>query len=218
VTTLPPLDAGLVRAVAAGSHPQPHEVLGGHAVKGGTVVRVVRPLAATVDAVLPDGSHVALQHLSDGLWQGFHTGAPGPYRIVATYSDAPEWEADDPYRFPPTVGEVDLFLWGEGRHEQVWTMLGARVRTVDDVTGVGFAVWAPHAQAVRVIGDFNSWDGARHSMRLLGSGVWELFVPGVGVGTIYKYELLTPDGAWVKRADPMARRTEVPPATASVVD
>jgi 1,4-alpha-glucan branching enzyme len=122
--------------------------------------------------------------------------------------------ADDPYRHLPTLGEVDLHLIGEGRHEALWTVLGARVREA----GTSFAVWAPNARGVRVIGDFNHWDGQAHPMRSLGSsGVWELMIPGVGPGSTYKYDICGPDGAWHRKADPMAGWAERPPATASVV-
>src|SRR6185436_14242906 len=104
----------------------------------------------------------------------------------------------------------------EGRHEQIWQVLGAHHRPHEDVEGTSFSVWAPHAHAVRVIGDFNAWDGAGHAMRRLDdNGVWELFVPGLQPGGTYKFEPLTAAGHWVQRADPMARYAEVPPATAS---
>ena len=133
------------------------------------------------------------------------------------------YPADDPYRYLPTLGEVDLHLIGEGRHEELWKVLGAHVRTLrrphGQVTGVSFAVWAPNARGVRVIGDFNGWDGRGHLMRVLGSsGVWELFVPDIGAGTHYKFAILGADSVWREKADPMARRTEVPPMTASIVD
>jgi 1,4-alpha-glucan branching enzyme len=119
---------------------------------------------------------------------------------------------------PSFLGEVDLHLIGEGRHERLWDVLGAHVRTAGDVTGVAFAVWAPNARGVRVAGDFNHWNGEGHEMRPLGtSGVWELFVPGAGDGTHYKFEIHGADGSWKLRADPMAFRSEAPPATASVV-
>jgi 1,4-alpha-glucan branching enzyme len=216
---LPPLDGDTIAAVTQGRHAQPHSILGIHEVDGGHVIRAVRPLAASVTAIMADGTRVALSHLADGLWQGAVPGEHQAYKLEAVYTDGPAWEAEDPYRFAPTVGDLDLHLFGEGRHEELWRMLGATLRTVDGVDGSSFAVWAPHAQAVRVIGDFNSWNGIGHAMRRLDrTGVWELFVPGVAAGTAYKYELLTPNGQWVQRADPMARRTEVPPATASVVD
>ena len=145
------------------------------------------------------------------------------YRLLVAWADGIEHLQDDPYRFAPTLGEVDLHLVNEGRHEQLWTVLGARLHEYDgpmgNVRGVSFAVWAPRAKAVRVIGDFNDWDGRIHPMRLIGSsGVWELFVPDVGVGHIYKYEIRGADDVVRTKADPMARRTECPPNTGSVVD
>jgi len=143
------------------------------------------------------------------------------YRLDVQYEAEPI-PADDPYRFWPFLGEVDLHLIAEGRHEELWRVLGAHVRTLDSVfgpvTGTSFAVWAPNALGVRVMGDFNFWDGTAHPMRSLGnSGVWELFVPGVSSGTRYKYEVLGRDGTWRTKADPVAAHTEHPPATASVV-
>jgi 1,4-alpha-glucan branching enzyme len=124
--------------------------------------------------------------------------------------------------WPPAVGELDLHLISEGRHERLWDVLGAHVRTYDgpdgSVEGVSFAVWAPNAQAVQVAGDFNFWGGDQHAMRSLGgSGVWDLFVPEIGAGTHYKFRIQARDGSWHEKADPMAFGTEVPPATASVV-
>ncbi len=214
----PALDPELVRALVEGRHNRPHDWLGQHPIDGGHVIRAVRPLAASVRAVREDGSTIELAHLADGLWQGVTTEAPLPYVLVATYPEAPEYRADDPYRFGPSIGEVDLFLWGEGRHEQLWKVFGAHVKEHEGVRGTGFVVWAPHAHAVRVVGDFNGWSGERHAMRRLdGNGVWELFVPGLGAGSVYKFEILTRRGEWVTRADPMARFTETPPATGSVI-
>jgi 1,4-alpha-glucan branching enzyme len=123
--------------------------------------------------------------------------------------------------WPAAIGELDLHLIGEGRHERLWDVLGAHVRTYEapdgPTEGTAFAVWAPNAQQVQVIGDFNVWSGDEHAMRAIGSGVWDLFVPGVGAGTAYKFCIQGPDGVWREKADPMAFGTEVPPATASVV-
>jgi 1,4-alpha-glucan branching enzyme len=217
-TALPDLHPGLVAALVEGYHPQPHSTLGQHEIEGGFVIRAVRPLALTVTAVRTDGTRVPLIHLSDGLWQGV---APGPgqaYVLEATYDGAADWTVDDPYRFVPSVGEVDLYLWGQGRHEQLWDALGAHYRPHEDVTGTSFSVWAPHAKAARVLGDFNGWNGVLHAMRRLDdNGVWELFIPALGPGSAYKFELQTQAGDWVTRADPMAQYTERPPATASVV-
>jgi 1,4-alpha-glucan branching enzyme len=216
--TLPALHPDHIAALVAGSHPRPHDALGQHPVEGGHIIRVIRPLAASVTAIRADGSRITLAHVADGLWHGF---APLPgqaYTIETTYDNGPAWVADDPYRFVPSVGEIDLYLWGEGRHEQLWHVLGAHYRPHEDVAGTSFSVWAPHARAVRVVGDHNGWNGVGHAMRRLDdNGVWELFLPGLEPGGAYKFELLTQAGEWVTRADPMARYTEVPPATASKV-
>ncbi|MBO0747365.1 MAG: 1,4-alpha-glucan branching protein GlgB [Acidimicrobiaceae bacterium] len=143
------------------------------------------------------------------------------YRFEARYRRDEEdvsFVFDDPYRSWPTVGDLDLHLFGEGRHRRLWEVLGAHLKVHDGMAGVAFAVWAPNAQAVRVVGDWNYWDGRVHPMRLLGrSGVWELFIPGIGAGARYKYELVTSTGEVVLKADPFAQSAEVPPDTASVV-
>ncbi|QHT54984.1 1,4-alpha-glucan branching protein GlgB [Cellulomonas sp. H30R-01] len=216
-----PVDSGTLSAVAHGSYYDPHGVLGPHVGDGGVTVRSLRPLADKVVVITAD-TRVPAQHEQDGIWVAVLPGTDVPdYRIEVTYGDDVHL-ADDPYRFLPTVQELDRHLIREGRHEQLWTVLGARVRTypgvLGEVQGTSFAVWAPNAQAVRVIGDFNYWQGATHAMRSLGdSGVWEIFAPGVGAGSRYKFEILGRDGSWRQKADPMARGTEVPPATASVV-
>ena len=216
---LPTPPPSVLSAVANGSHPQPHSVLGQHPLEGGGwVIRARRPLAKTVTAIRSNGTRIALRHVGGGIWQGRAAGHGRSYRLETSYEDGPGWVADDPYRFVPSVGEVDLYLFGEGRHEQLWHVLGAHCRPHEGIDGTSFSVWAPHAGAARVVGDFNGWDGSGHAMRRLdGNGVWELFIPGVEPGAAYKFELLTPAGAWVQRADPMARYTEVPPATASKV-
>jgi len=219
-----PLDTVELSRVAAGAHWNPHSVLGAHPGEGGVTVRTLRPFATSVSAVLPGDVHVPLVHEWDGIWTALlPVDQVVDYRLAVTYEGAGEVVVDEPYRYLPTLGEVDLHLIGEGRHETLWTVLGARVRHFDGVsfgrvTGTSFAVWAPNAQAVRVVGDFNHWVGREHSMRSLGSsGVWELFVPGIGTGTCYKFEILGRDGRWRQKADPMAFGTEVPPSTASVV-
>jgi len=217
-SALPALHPDHVASLVAGHHPQPHATLGQHAVENGFVIRVIRPLADSVTAIRADSERVPLSHLADGLWQGFSAGVGQAYRIETTYSNGPDWVADDPYRFVSSVGEVDLFLWGQGRHEQLWQVFGSHFRPHEGVIGTSFSVWAPHAKAARVLGDFNGWYGPRHAMRRLDdNGVWELFVSELTPGTSYKYEFLTADGLWVQRADPMARYTEIPPATASKV-
>ncbi|MES2172034.1 MAG: 1,4-alpha-glucan branching protein GlgB [Actinomycetota bacterium] len=215
---LPELHPDHVAALVEGRHPRPHDALGQHPMDGGFVVRAVRPLAKSVTAVRADGTSVALSHASSGLWHGYLPGDGQSYTLATSYDDAPDWTTDDPYRFVPSVGEVDLFLWGEGRHEQLWKVFGAHYRPHEDVEGTTFSVWAPHATAARVVGDFNDWNGVLHAMRRLdANGVWELFIPGLTPGNAYKFELRTAAGDWVTRADPMARYTEVPPATASKI-
>ena len=167
---------------------------------------------------------VALSHEHEGVWVGVLPGEDVPgYRLEVAYGDDAPLTIDDPYRFLPTLGEIDLHLINEGRHENLWEVLGARVHRYegplgDVVTGTSFAVWAPSARAIRVKGSFNDWDGREHPMRQLGSsGVWELFVPDTGSGTVYKFVVLGVDGQWREKADPMAFHTEIPPLTGSVV-
>jgi 1,4-alpha-glucan branching enzyme len=212
-------------ALAHGNHANPHNILGLHAGDGALTLRVLRPQARRVVAVRADGSRHELTHEQDGIFGGVLAEPAGDYRLEVTYGDGPTAVVsltDDPYRFLPTLGEVDLHLISEGRHEQLWTVLGAIPRTYDtemgQVSGTGFAVWAPNAQGIRLVGDFNHWDGSGHPMRSLGaSGVWELFVPGVGPGTRYKYEITDPHGGRRLKADPMAQATQTPPETGSVV-
>jgi 1,4-alpha-glucan branching enzyme len=226
-------DAALIAgidAIVAGAHYNPHAILGAHPGPDGVAIRALRPLAETVEVVLPDGRRVPMSHLHEGVFAvtlpGAAVGAPGAvetvqkdevpdYRIAARYAAGPEVITDDPYRHLPTLGDIDLHLIGEGRHEELWQALGSQVR---GEAGTSFAVWAPNARGVRVIGEFNHWDGRAHPMRSLGrSGVWELYIPGIGPGMTYKYDICGPDGTWQAKADPLARRTQVPPATASVV-
>ncbi|XVX21411.1 1,4-alpha-glucan branching protein GlgB [Actinomycetota bacterium] len=223
-STPPAAVPGAIAALARGHHQQPHDLLGQHPEEAGLRVRVYRPFADSVRVRFQDGEEITLEHEQDGVWTGLRAGQTQTqdYRVVVTYADGIPHEQDDPYRFAPTLGEVDRHLINEGRHEQLWTVLGAHVRSYDgpmgSVTGTSFAVWAPRAKAVHVVGDFNGWDGLAHPMRLLGdSGVWELFIPGVGEGTIYRYRILGADDVSRDKSDPMARRTECPPANASVV-
>ncbi|MDR1998412.1 MAG: 1,4-alpha-glucan branching protein GlgB [Frankiaceae bacterium] len=205
-----------------GAHHDPHSILGAHPGPGGaTVVRALRPEAASV-AVICDGQRHPMERIDPrGVWAVTLPGAAGGYRIEAAHGGA-TGESDDPYRWWPTLGEVDLHLIGEGRHERLWTVLGAHVRSYDTpdgpVCGTSFAVWAPSARGARVTGDFNDWRPGAHPMRSLGSsGIWELFIPGVGADALYKFEILGADGSWRTKADPMAFATEVPPLTASKV-
>ncbi|MEW2318595.1 1,4-alpha-glucan branching enzyme [Streptomyces bauhiniae] len=214
----PALEPADRERLLAGTHHDPHTVLGGHPVPGGVAFRVFRPYAEAVTVVFDD-VRAELNDDGEGFFSGLLPLTEVPaYRLLVSY-DGTEHETEDPYRFLPTLGELDLHLLGEGRHEELWQALGSRVLTQQGVTGTRFAVWAPNALGVRVAGGFDFWDATGFPMRSLGStGVWELFVPGVGEGELYKFEITRPDGSRTLRADPMARRTEVPPATSSIVD
>lgn len=205
-----------------GTHHNPHAVLGAHAHAGGTAIRALRPHAVEVAARIGTTDH-PLENLGDGLFGGV---VPVEdlvdYRLVVEYPGGHTVVAADGYRFLPTLGDLDLHLLGEGRHERLWECLGAHPRRYDtpdgEVTGTSFAVWAPTALGVAVMGDFDGWGGRQAPMRALGgAGVWEVFVPGVHPGELYKYRIHCRDGSIRDKADPMAFATEVPPATASRV-
>jgi 1,4-alpha-glucan branching enzyme len=209
-------------ALVQREHPNPHAVLGPHEVGDAVVIRALRPAACQILAhVDSTENEIELKQIHPGgVFEGVVPGATLPlrYRLVVDYGAAGRFQIDDPYAFAPTLTDFDLHLIGEGRHEEVYERLGAHVREIDAVTGTAFAVWAPAAHAVSVVGDFNSWDGRLHAMRSLGaSGIWELFLPGVQAGARYKYELLTAQRELSLKADPYAFETEQPPQTASVV-
>ena len=190
-----------------------------HPVRGGVAVRVLRPYATAVTVLAKGLRAELLRTRATGCSPGCCRCAQVPeYELLVAYDATATVTVQDPYRFLPALGELDLHLLGEGRHEQLWQALGARTMDHQGATGTRFTVWAPNAQGVRVVGNFNYWDGTGFPMRSLGSsGVWELFLPGIGEGELYKFEITRPDGSRTVRADPMARRTECPPATASVV-
>ncbi len=217
-----PLDTSVLDLVVNGRHGNPHSVLGAHVHQGAVTVRAFRPLAESV-AVVAGATKVPLEHEHEGIWAGVLDVPQVPdYRLEVSYAGGPPTLTDDAYRYLPTLGEVDLHLINEGRHERLWDVLGAHVHTYEGVggpvVGTSFAVWAPNAKGLRIKGDFNSWDGREHPMRQLGvSGVWELFVPGVRSGAHYKFVILGADDQWREKADPMAFATEVPPAQSSRV-
>ncbi|MEU0980427.1 1,4-alpha-glucan branching enzyme [Streptomyces griseus] len=213
----PALDGADRGRLLAGDHHAPHDVLGAHPIPGGVLVRALRPFARSV-TVLATGLRAELHEDGDGFFSGVLPVPEVPaYRLEVAYDDN-TIEVEDAYRFWPAIGELDLHLIGEGRHEELWRALGAEPMEHQGVSGTRFTLWAPNARGVRITGDFNYWDGTGYPMRSLGStGVWELFLPGVGEGALYKYDVCRPDGSHTVRADPMARRTEVPPATASAV-
>ncbi|AMO62687.1 alpha-1,4-glucan:alpha-1,4-glucan 6-glycosyltransferase [Mycolicibacterium phlei] len=222
---LRPHTADLNRLLA-GEHHDPHSILGAHEYDDHTVIRAYRPHALEVVALI-GGNRYPLQHLEAGL---FAVAVPFTglidYRLEVHYPDGDGGThvltVADAYRFLPTLGEMDLHLFAEGRHERLWEVLGAHPRTYTTadgvVEGVSFAVWAPNAKGVSLIGEFNHWDGNEAQLRVLGSsGVWELFWPGFEIGGLYKFRIHGADGSVSDRADPMAFGTEVPPRTASRV-
>jgi 1,4-alpha-glucan branching enzyme len=210
-----------LESLARREHGQPHAVLGAHAVEDGVAVRVFRPGAASVAIKPAKGKSVTLEQIHPaGIFEGVLPEAKLPlrYKVKVDYGEAGKFTLEDPYAFTPTLGELDLHLIAEGRHEELYEKLGAHVREHEGVEGTAFTVWAPSAKAVSVVGDFNSWDGRLHAMRSLGSGgIWELFLPEIGPGARYKYEILSADNDLLLKADPYAQETEVPPKTASVV-
>ncbi len=213
-------DPGAIQAVVHARHGDPFAVLGPHPTASGTAIRAFVPDADSVEVVARDtGLKLGnLTRVDDaGFWSGCVASAV-PYRFHIICGGAAR-DVEDPYSFPMLLGDLDIYLLGEGRHRDFASVLGAHVMAMDGVTGVRFAVWAPNARRVSVVGSFNAWDGRRHPMRLRhGSGVWELFIPRVAAGAIYKYELVGADGAVLPlKADPVARATERPPATGSVV-
>ncbi len=212
-------DPGL-EALAAGRHGDPFGLLGPHAEAGGVLVRTFQPGARAIDLIDAETGDV-LSGLSPAGPPGLFAGRMDrmrSYRLRIAWPDMIE-ETADPYAFGLLLGDMDLHLLAEGRHRELASCLGARPMRIDGVDGVRFAVWAPNASRVSVIGDFNAWDGRRHPMRLRReAGIWELFIPRLGPGSRYKYELLAADGGLLPlKADPVAGQAEHAPATASIV-
>ena len=209
-------------AIARGTHADPFAILGPRPVEGGAIVRAFRPGAET--AAVVDMAGKVLGPLDAVLAEGFHSGfvpglKPGArYRFRFTHGgDA--WLEDDAYRFGPILGELDVHLLAEGSHTRLYEKFGAHPAVMDGLDGVSFAVLAPAARRVSVVGDFNSWDGRRNVMRKRHEcGVWELFVPGLGKGEVYKYEIVGPHGEVMPlKQDPVGFLQEAAPATASIV-
>ena len=191
-----------------GTHSDPFRILGPHRVGDDLVVRVFRPDAREVAIVLPSKQEIVAERIhNDGFFQALLPGEKRhcDYRVRAVRWDGSERTLHDPYCYGTIMGEVDLHLFAEGQHWELYQKFGAHLRTIGDEQGVYFAVWAPNAQRVSVVGDFNSWDGRVHPMRkLIGSGVWELFLPGVAEGAHYKFEIRTQLGALLLKSDPFA--------------
>ena len=209
-----------IQALIRAEHPDPFSVLGPHADgKGGQLIRAFLPGAVSVQVLAHEGQALLgslEQAQTPGLFVGHFVQAQA-YLLQVDWGDVQQI-SEDPYSFGPLLGEMDLYLFAEGNHRDLSHCLGAQLTHVDGVPGVRFAVWAPNARRVSVVGDFNGWDGRRHPMRLRHpSGVWELFVPRLLAGEAYKYEILGAQGILPLKADPMALQTQLPPLTASIV-
>ncbi|NHC12103.1 1,4-alpha-glucan branching protein GlgB [Stutzerimonas degradans] len=213
-----PSDAD-VDALVRAEHGDPFAILGPHADGDGLVIRAYLPNALGVEVLDRSGAN-ALGSMEQGQVPGFFVTRllhPQPYLLRIRWAGG-EQITEDPYSFGPQLGEIDMHLFSEGNHREIGRVFGSQVVEVDGISGVRFAVWAPNARRVSVVGDFNGWDGRRHPMRLrFPSGVWELFIPRLQPGDAYKYEILGPQGVLPLKADPVALATEHPPGTASVV-
>jgi 1,4-alpha-glucan branching enzyme len=212
-----------IDAIATGRHDDPFAVLGPHALADGTLaLRAFAPEADSVAAIARDGAVLAnLDKLDDA---GFFAGAlpalvdRSGYKLLLGKGEQ-NWHVEDTYRFPPCLGDVDVYLLGEGTHRKLYERLGAQLTSLEGVAGVSFAVWAPNARRVSVVGHFNAWDGRRHVMRRrMEAGLWEIFIPHIAIGDAYKFEIIGSQGDLLPlKSDPYAFRHELPPATASIV-
>ncbi|MCG6884427.1 MAG: 1,4-alpha-glucan branching protein GlgB, partial [Silicimonas sp.] len=209
------LDDSAVDALNAGRHGSPFDVLGPHKHKNLRWITTLQPGAAEVLA------RVGKKDISLDRVRGDVFTAPVPgkaYQLVVRYGDGSEVVTPDAFAFGPVLTDFDQYLMGEGTHKELWRALGAHVRHHEDVYGTHFAVWAPNANRVSLVGDFNQWDGRKHPMRRIGStGVWEIFMPGIGEGALYKYEVVGADGGTVLKADPVGFGSQHPPEKASIV-
>jgi 1,4-alpha-glucan branching enzyme len=220
VVGLPPDE---LNAFLSATHNDPFRILGPHRSGDDLAIRVFRPDAQKVE-VVPDAKQsepVEAEKIHrDGFFCARIPGATREldYHLRLTFWDGSQWTTRDPYRYGPIMGEIDLHLFAEGQHWQIYEKFGAHLRTIGGDAGVYFAVWAPNAQRVSVVGDFNGWDGRVNPMRkLLGSGVWELFLPGVKEGAHYKFEIRTPSGALLLKSDPYAFFNQHGTSTSSLV-
>ncbi|MDB6147982.1 MAG: 1,4-alpha-glucan branching enzyme GlgB, partial [Spartobacteria bacterium] len=220
IVGLPPDE---LNSFLSATHPDPFRILGPHRSGDDLVIRIFRPDAQKADIIVngePRQEISAEKIHRDGFFCARVPGANRDldYHIRFTSGNGTQWVARDPYRYGPIMGEVDLHLFAEGQHWRIYDKFGAQLRTIDGDAGVYFAVWAPNAQRVSVVGDFNAWDGRVNPMRkLLGAGVWELFVPGVAEHAHYKWEIRTQTGAVLLKSDPFAFFNQHGTATSSLV-
>ena len=210
-------------ALAGARHPDPFSVLGPHLEGDALVIRTYQPSAERVDVVRPGRATAAtpmVRHQT-GVFEATFPGEKEifDYRLRIAYPGGFVAEIDDPYRYGRVITEYDVYLFSQGKHTRIYDKLGAHLMRIGDADGVHFAVWAPNAERVSVVGDFNAWDGRLHPMRRLGpTGVWEIFIPGLPEGERYKFEIRSSlHGELLLKTDPFGFGFEVPPLTASVV-
>jgi 1,4-alpha-glucan branching enzyme len=207
-------------ALAAGRHGDPFSLLGVHRESGERIVRTFQPRADSVALLLDRSRPVPMQRVHPaGIFEARMPARKRRYRLRISASEGSEWQIEDPYRFPSTLGDLDRHLIGQGSHRDIFRKLGAHPTSLLGVRGTIFAVWGPNASRISVIGDFNDWDGRCHVMRLHpGNGLWEIFIPGAGHGAKYKFELLDQKGNLLPfKSDPLGQFHEAPPGNASVV-
>ena len=210
----------LLDALAEARHDDPFGVLGPHVDPNGVVIRACLPTAERV-AVARKGSAAVVMKRRHPAGV-FEASIPGlqtipDYRLDVTYAGGTTAQIDDPYRYGRVLTDFDIYLFGEGKHTRIYDKLGAHLMTIGGVEGTHFAVWAPNARRASVVSDSNFWDGRRHPMRKLGLGVWEIFIPGIGAGEKYKFELLSEHGEVLLKSDPFGFAFELPPLNASIV-
>ena len=204
------------------NHHNPHGFYGWHPTETGSVIRTRQIGAQKVELLIAD-KPTEMSPIGDDIFAIELSATEAfDYRLRVTWPGQEPQVTADPYAFLPTLGDMDIYLISEGRHERLWDVLGANIKTyetmIGEVKGTAFAVWAPNAIGVAVVGNFNGWNASQHAMRSMGgSGVWELFIPNVGAGEVYKFALQTKAGQRRDKADPMARLAELPPSTGSII-
>ncbi len=209
-------DRAAFEALISGQSGDPFALLGPHETAGGTVIRALLPGATSAAAVIGDKTMALEKTAYAGLFEAL-VKTDAAYRLQIDWGGTVQ-ETEDPYAFGLLLSDFDLYLLAEGRHHNLGSCLGAQALTINGIPGVRFAVWAPNAKRVSVVGDFNNWDGRRHPMRRrVEAGIWELFIPRLAPGEAYKYEIIGPFGLLPAKADPVALQVQVPPATASIV-